>query len=246
MIGRHGRAQLSRPRSMADEAAHSAFDRHLQFVTDDASRRLGRFCTHGGGDMVQPMRVNFNPRSTLTAHRAWPASVLVGLILAGCGTSVPLPPMPPISSAPSTPLPAPAPPVAVDVPPPAPAPVREPQLAAFSTRLDGRNQVPPVHSMGTGTIDGVLNRETGRFQWQISFSNLSGPVTAMHIQGPADIGSNAAPLISFNPPFDSPWRGELMLTPAQRAELLAGRWYLSIYTARHPTGELRGQLIERR
>ena len=195
--------------------------------------------------MVRAMRVNLNLHSRVAARRALPLAALVALMLAGCGTSVPLPPMPPI------PQPAPtAPPQAPEdlPPPPAPAapPVRDPQLAAFSTRLDGRNEVPPVHSMGTGTIDAVLDRETGLFRWRINFANLSGPVTAMHIHGPADVGSNAAPLISFNPPFESPWEGRLTLTPAQSAELLAGRWYLNIHTARHPNGELRGQLVERR
>lgn len=190
--------------------------------------------------MVRAMRANLNPSSVVAARRVFPLAALAALVLAGCGTSVPLPPMPPISQ--PQPVPPPAP---VDVPPPAP-PVREPQLAAFSTRLDGRNQVPPVHSMGTGTIDAVLNRDTGLFRWQISYSNLSGPVTGMSIHGPAEVGRNAPALIGFNPPFESPWRGELTLTPAQSAELLAGRWYLSIYSARYPSGELRGQLIERR
>lgn len=125
-------------------------------------------------------------------------------------------------------------------------PERQPELAAFSTRLDGRNQVPPVHSMGTGTMDAVLNRETGLFRWRISYANLSSQVTGMHIHGPADVRGNAPPLISFNPPFESPWEGRLTLTPEQRAELLAGRWYLNIQTARNPNGELRGQLVERR
>ena len=194
--------------------------------------------------MVQAMRVNQNPPSPAAARRAWPLAALAALVLAGCGTSVPLPPLPPLSQ----PQPQmPPPPAPVDVPPPVPAaPVRDPQLAAFSTRLDGRNQVPPVHSMGTGTIDAVLDRDSGLLRWQITYSNLSSPVTGMHIQGPADVGNTAPPLISFNPPFESPWRGELRLTPAQSAELLAGRWYLSIYTSRHPGGELRGQLVERR
>ena len=195
--------------------------------------------------MVRAMRANLNPSSRVAARRALPLAALAALVLAGCGTSVPLPPMPPISQ----PQPQVPPPAPVDVPPPAPAPappVRDPQLAAFSTRLDGRNQVPPVHSMGTGTIDAVLDRDTGLFRWQIGYSNLSGPVTAMSIHGPADVGGTAPALISFNPPFESPWRGELALNATQRAELLAGRWYLNIYTARHPNGELRGQLIERR
>lgn len=194
--------------------------------------------------MVCAMRANFpSPRCGAAGRRSLPGlplAALSALVLAGCASSVPLPPLPPVPSPPPAPAPAP-----VQPPPAAPA-VRDPQLAAFSARLDGRNQVPPVHSMGTGTIDAVLDRDTGLLRWRIRFSNLSGPVTAMHLHGPADVGSNAPPLITFNPPFESPWEGRLTLTPAQRAELLAGRWYLNIHTARNPAGELRGQLIERR
>lgn len=187
------------------------------------------------------MRANQNSSLPVppSSRRALWLAGLTALVLAGCTTSVPLPPMPPISQ------PAPPPVSVPDVPPPEP-PARDPQLAAFSTRLDGRNQVPPVHSMGTGTMDAVLDKDSGLFRWRITYANLSGPVTAMHIHGPADVRSNAAPLISFNPPFDTPWEGRLTLTAAQRDELLAGRWYLNIVTARNPNGELRGQLIERR
>lgn len=193
--------------------------------------------------MVRAMRVNQKTAlpSAVPSGRGLSLAALTALVVAGC-TSVPLPPMPPSSQ------PAPPPVSVPDVPPPEPppAPVRDPQLAAFSTRLDGRNQVPPVHSMGTGTMDAVLDKDSGMFRWRITYANLSSPVTAMHIHGPAEVRGNAAPLISFNPPFDSPWEGRLTLTPSQRDELLAGRWYLNIVTARHPNGELRGQLIERR
>ena len=43
----------------------------------------------------------------------------------------------------------------------------------------------------------------------------------------------------------SPAEGRAMLTPKQRADLLAGQWYVNLRTARYPEGELRGQLIER-
>jgi len=35
------------------------------------------------------------------------------------------------------------------------------------------------------------------------------------------------------------------LTPAQAADLLAGRWYVNIHTARYPGGEIRAQVTPR-
>jgi len=198
------------------------------------------------------------------ARRGAGLAALAAMVLAGC-TSVSLDEPPsarqPYPPSPQTPYPAPPPvqtipavppPVqATPVPPPppvttAPAPVREPQLAAFSTRLDGRNEVPPVYSMGTGTVDAVLDRDTGLFRFRIGYSNLSGPITAAHFHGPADVGANAAPVITLNPPFPNPYEGRIQLTPVQAGDLLAGRWYLNLHTAQNPGGELRGQLIERR
>ncbi|MFT4267451.1 MAG: CHRD domain-containing protein [Xenophilus sp.] len=194
------------------------------------------------------------------ACRGAGAAVLAA-VLAGC-TSVSLdeppsvrrnypsypqtPAQPPVETVPAVP-----PVQATPVPPPAPmssvpAPERDPQLAAFSTRLDGRNEAPPVYSMGTGTLDAVLNRNTGLLRFRIGYSNLSGPITAAHFHGPAEVGANAAPVITLNPPFPNPYEGRVQLTPVQAADLLAGRWYLNLHTAQNPGGELRGQLIERR
>jgi len=164
----------------------------------------------------------------------------------------PYPQTPPSGPPPVQSLPAVPPPVqATPVPPPppittAPAPVRDPQLAAFSTRLDGRNEVPPVYSMGTGTVDAVLDRSSGLLRFRITYSNLSGPITMAHFHGPADVGANAAPVITLNPPYPNPYEGRIQLTPVQATDLLAGRWYLNLHTAQNPGGELRGQLIERR
>ncbi|MDO9197071.1 CHRD domain-containing protein, partial [Rhodoferax sp.] len=43
----------------------------------------------------------------------------------------------------------------------------------------------------------------------------------------------------------SPLAGQATLTPAQAADLLAGKWYASIHTPAHPAGEIRGQMILR-
>ncbi|MES2185386.1 MAG: CHRD domain-containing protein [Pseudomonadota bacterium] len=119
-------------------------------------------------------------------------------------------------------------------------------LATFTTRLAGSNEVPPTASMGTGTVDAVLDRNTLLLRWKMSFTNLSGPATLAHFHGPAAIGANAAPAVTMPPPVTEAYEGRATLTAAQAADLLAGRWYANVHTARYPAGELRGQMIERR
>ncbi len=131
------------------------------------------------------------------------------------------------------------------VAPPAPTePRRQPELAAFKAVLSARQVVPPADSPAQGELVAVLNRRTGLLQWRLSFSQLSGPVQAAHFHSPAMDGELADPVLAIGRQIVSPYEGRAMLTRRQRANLLAGQWYVNLRTARHPQGELRGQLIE--
>ena len=131
-------------------------------------------------------------------------------------------------------------------PPAAEAPREAAYLAAFTTRLAGSNVVPPVATQAMGSADAVLDTQTRLLRWKVSFSALSGPVTMAHFHGPAAIGANAGVALGFAAPVTSPYEGRAVLTPQQAADLLAGRWYINIHTARFPGGEIRGQMIERK
>ncbi len=64
---------------------------------------------------------------------------------------------------------------------------------------------------------------------------------AAHIHGPADPGQNAGVTVPFKVTA-SPIKGSKVLTPAQVADLEAGKDYVNIHTAANKGGEIRGQL----
>jgi hypothetical protein len=66
---------------------------------------------------------------------------------------------------------------------------------------------------------------------------------AGNFHGPAAIGANANSTLALKDPIKSPLEGQATLTPAPATELLAGKWYLFIKTAAHPSGEIRRQMI---
>ena len=123
---------------------------------------------------------------------------------------------------------------------------RQPELAAFSARLSGADAVPSSDSAGQGELVAVLNRRTGLLQWKLNFSGLSGPVRSADFHSPGMGGEIAPRVLSLGRAVQSPAEGRAMLSPRQRADLLAGQWYVNLPTERYPDGELRGQLIERR
>ena len=118
-------------------------------------------------------------------------------------------------------------------------------LLAFTTQLRGANEVPANTSAGSGSVDAVLNKDTNLFRWKANYTGLSGPATMAHFHGPAAIGSNAGVVVPWTNPITSPLEGSATLTPAQAADLIAGRWYANIHTAAHPGGEIRGQMTIR-
>lgn len=116
---------------------------------------------------------------------------------------------------------------------------------AFTTQLRGANEVPAAATNATGQVDAVLNKDTNLLQWKMTYDGLSGPATAGHFHGPAMVGANAGVSLPFNNPVTSPMAGQATLTAAQAADLIAGKWYANIHTAKFPGGEIRGQMTLR-
>ncbi|MDE2296917.1 MAG: CHRD domain-containing protein [Burkholderiales bacterium] len=112
----------------------------------------------------------------------------------------------------------------------------------FGATLSGAAEVPPTNSAGTGTLVATLDKGSSVLNWRLSFSGLTGPAVAAHFHGPALPGANAGVVVPI-PLAMTPAEGQATLTPAQVADLTAGKWYVNVHTAAHPGGEIRGQVM---
>jgi hypothetical protein len=80
-----------------------------------------------------------------------------------------------------------------------------------------------------------------RLAWRLTYSDLTGAVTAAHIhQGATGVAGSI--LIPLCGPCATPSRGIVDLTAAQAGMLLQGQTYVNLHTASNPNGEVRGQL----
>ena len=110
--------------------------------------------------------------------------------------------------------------------------------------LDGKAEVPPNASAGTGTADIDYDAASKKLSWKLTYSGLSGPATAAHFHGPAEPGKNAGVAVAIPNATASPAEGSATLTDAQAADLMAGRYYVNVHTAANPGGEIRGQVTK--
>ena len=113
----------------------------------------------------------------------------------------------------------------------------------FHAMLDGKTEVPPKDTKGTGDALATLDTATKTLTYTVTYSGLTGPATMGHIHGPAAPGANAGVVVPFKAPVDSPITGTATLTDAQIADLMAGKYYVNVHTAANPAGEIRGQLM---
>jgi hypothetical protein len=110
--------------------------------------------------------------------------------------------------------------------------------------LDGKAEVPANTGTGKGTADIDYDPASKKLSWKVTYSGLSGPVTAAHFHGPAEAGKNAGIAVPIPNAGTSPVEGSATLTDAQAADLVAGKYYVNIHTAAHPGGEIRGQVTK--
>jgi hypothetical protein len=113
---------------------------------------------------------------------------------------------------------------------------------SFRATLSAAAEVPSNASPGTGSLEATYDKGTSVLRWKVTYAGLTGPATMAHFHGPAMPGSNAGVVVPFTSAA-SPAEGQATLTPAQAADLVAGKWYVNVHTAQNPGGEIRGQVL---
>ena len=113
----------------------------------------------------------------------------------------------------------------------------------FIANLSDDEQSTPTYSDGKGIAEIILERETLKITWNITYQNLSSKPIEAGIYGPENVGATAGLQINFGVNgLASPIKGSAVLNEGQLQYLITERMYVNILTTKWKGGELRGQL----
>lgn len=123
------------------------------------------------------------------------------------------------------------------------------QVYAFvAMPLTATQETTVPASVGSGSVTALYDAGTRVLMYSVVYQlNPGATPTAAHFHGPALLGANAGVAIglpSIATTNAGRMTGSLTLTPAQEADLLAGRWYFNLHSTLAAAGELRAQMIE--
>ncbi len=118
------------------------------------------------------------------------------------------------------------------------------EVVHFQAKLDGASETPPKVTDGHGAAEVTLDTTARTISWTIDYSGLTGPATMAHFHGPAAPGVAAGVTVPITGTMASPLVGTAGMNDGQIGDLLAGRWYINIHTAKYPAGEIRGQVMK--
>ncbi len=110
----------------------------------------------------------------------------------------------------------------------------------FKATLSGANELPPVTSSATGTMEGAYNKDSKTLAYTITFSGLA-PVAAHFHNAPSF--QNGLVVKDLGKPTGSTYNGTVTLSQKEENDLFAGNWYVNLHTTARPAGEIRGNLI---
>src|SRR5262245_21742417 len=121
-----------------------------------------------------------------------------------------------------------------------PAPKTNFKLSA-ALNIGQEKPIPKGTKLGaSGRFTATLNGTS--LTWKLTFKNLSGPATAAHIHVGARKVAGPVVLPLCGPCTSPVTGGPTTLTADQVKDLLAGKYYVNVHTAKNPAGEIRGQI----
>lgn len=113
----------------------------------------------------------------------------------------------------------------------------------FHADLSDESQSKPTESPGVGRAEFLLERDTLKLSWRISYQDLTSTPVGLHIHGPKAPAVDAPMLFDITPQnFKSPVVGERTLTLGEATNLIQHLLYVNLYTSKYLDGELRGPI----
>lgn len=112
----------------------------------------------------------------------------------------------------------------------------------FSAMLTGQNEIPAVNTPATGLASVVYTANTNVIELNILATNLTGPVTGLHLHKGAE-GENG-PVVQN---LESYVVGNTVIVKLNAEDYITslreGNIYVNVHTEAYPGGEIRGQLL---
>lgn len=115
----------------------------------------------------------------------------------------------------------------------------------FVANLSSSQEVPLNASTGKGVCTVTLNAAETQININLTYSGLTSAANAGHIHGPAPVGVNAAPQITFTGvtgTSNTITINNQPITPTQVQQIRSGQAYVNVHTVNNSGGEIRGQL----
>ncbi len=122
---------------------------------------------------------------------------------------------------------------------------------AFDATINGAQEVPAVATSATGSGLVVFSADSARIWYRVSYSGLSGALTASHIHLAAaganggvmfPLAAGASPMLGSLTSTDFSATGSVADYAGAVAAIKAGGTYFNLHTAANPGGEVRGQI----
>lgn len=118
-------------------------------------------------------------------------------------------------------------------------------MLTLSGAASGAKEIPANPTTGSGTLTGTYNKRTNSLTYTISWTGLTGNVTAAHFHGPASTTETADPMLGITIGANGASgsvSATATVTDAFENALLDGKVYYNIHTALYPNGEIRSQV----
>lgn len=115
-----------------------------------------------------------------------------------------------------------------------------PPILFYADLWDGPQRLP-TESPGTGRAEFILDRETLKLSWRVTFRDLTTDPVGLHIHGPVPAEGDAPAIFNLASEYPvSPVEGEKILSLGEVAYLVQHLLFVNLHTEKYPQGELRG------